>query len=122
VQFVDCGNCELSVDLKDIYSPFNVFSNELFETICFTVKICGLTSNFVVSDKPPKTEIHEYLTHMDEVLSNLRLADSTFVIGDLNVDLRSIAGRQSVNLMDTYGFANVIEVPTRTNTIMVNNI
>ncbi len=42
-------------------------------------------SKFVVSYKPQKTEIHEYLEHMDEVLSILRLVVSTFLIGDLNL-------------------------------------
>jgi exonuclease III len=37
------------VYLKDTYSPFNVSANELFKTICFSVKICGFTTNFVVS-------------------------------------------------------------------------
>jgi hypothetical protein len=81
-----------------------------------------ITVNLIFSYKPPRTDVAHNLTHMDELLANSKLNHATLVIGDLNMDVLSLAGAPLTNFMETFGFENMISSPTRTSTARVNSL
>ncbi len=73
-------------------------------------------ATFVASYKPPSSNSDAYLNHLDELIADFKLADPVFILGDLNIDLLSDAGKLLYDRLPTYGFENAILESTRDST------
>ena len=67
--------------------------------------------------RPPSTNINDFLTHFDEVLSNMfLLSDEMFLAGDLNINLLNdnLHVVKFHSIIHTYNLCQIVDKPTRT--------
>ena len=100
------------VYIKKCYKIVESKLSDKFELIFFKLLINKTIYSFISTYKPPNVQ-DEYLEYLETFIYSNNLNNSTFIIGDLNLDLLSKNGNQLVQFMRNVEFKNFINEPTR---------
>ena len=84
-----------------------------FETISFQLSSNGQLVSFLSSYKSPSTKDSEYLAKLEDFILTLDPAEPIFIIGDLNMDLRSDEGIELKNFLINNDLKNFVNTHTR---------
>ena len=84
-----------------------------FETIYFQLYVDGQLVNMLLSYKSPSTDNNEYIEKLESFLLLLDPREPLFIIGDLNMDLKSIRGADLLNFLIRNNLKNSVEQHTR---------
>ena len=69
--------------------------------------------NFVCSYKPPKEKSKPYLKFLNNFISENDLRSNLFIIGDLNLDMRTKKGKGLVKFCKNHNLVNYVKTATR---------
>jgi hypothetical protein len=84
-----------------------------FETIYFQLYVDGQLVNMLLSYKSPSTDNNEFLEKLESFLLLLDPREPLYIIGDLNMDLKSIKGSDLGNFLIRNELNNFVNQHTR---------
>ena len=103
--FIDQG---LNYTLLDTPFDEGTFESQAFETTIN--RKCHIFINIYCPHKLPIKVVSEYLT---EILKDIEQGKSVSIFGDLNIDIQKPNNFELIDIMASYGFASLIQDPTR---------
>ena len=86
------------------------------------MKIHNSDCNFLIIYKPPKMNEKLFINELDEILCQLDRSLPLFIIGDLNIDLKSSKGQKLLQFMKSNDLSNFVDDYTRVASKYNNNI
>ena len=92
----------------------NMYTN--IEAITFKVTLKKNTCTFISTYKPPSKNDKDYLDDLELLLCDIDQNQPIFIIGDLNMDLKSKKGCNLMDFMDNNQLTNFVDKYTRTDT------
>ena len=72
-----------------------------------------ISSNFICCYKSPSLNSADFIEFLDAKISSIDLSEPIFIIGDLNMNLKSNLGLPLKNFMISYKFSNFVNEATR---------
>ena len=84
-----------------------------FESIYIQLYIEGQLVNIILSYKSPSVKNDEFLEKLENFIMLLDPCESLFIVGDLNMDLRSVKGFDLKNFLIRNELKNYVEQHTR---------
>ena len=96
-----------------IKKQYNIIESEYsseFETIYLKLKIKNMFYHFICSYKPPSVNDEEYLKHLENTISLCNPIETIFVVGDLNMDLKSEKGNALNEFLRDFSFKNFVQI------------
>ena len=84
-----------------------------FESIYIQLYIDGQLVNIILSYKSPSVKNDEFLEKLENFIMLLDPCESLFIVGDLNMDLRSVKGFDLKNFLIRNELKNYVEQHTR---------
>lgn len=94
---------------KKTYQIVESIIDEKYELIYMKLIIEKKTVNFIITYKPPTEKICDYLGYLEEFILRINLNYSTFLIGDLNLDLSSDKGGKLKDFMQALSLMNCVK-------------
>ena len=88
-------------------------TSKLFESVCLKINIKNQFYNFIATYKPPSTSNEIFLDNLQSYLLHLDPVHPLFIIGDLNMDLKSSKGIDLTNFMIFNNMINYVDDYTR---------
>ena len=96
------------------YKSF-IVSNQL-ECLHIQLNINNTDCNFLTIYKPPILNEKLFIEELDNVISNLDFSLPLFIIGDLNIDLKTSKGANLTRFMNGFNLSNFVDDYTRVST------
>ena len=97
---------------KDYKFKSNVISDQI-ECLHLELKINNINCNFLAIYKPPSMNVKHFVDELDNILFQINTSLPLFVIGDLNIDLKSAKGQDFIRYMQNYDLHNHVKEYTR---------
>ena len=91
------------------------------EAMHLSVTYNNTTVNFIACYKSPSFNNADFLEFLDLKVSGVNLNEPLFIIGDLNMDLNSDAGKLLHDFMNDFHLKNFIKEPTRVKSRLFEN-
>ena len=84
-----------------------------FEAMHLAITHKQFKAHILVCYKSPSINDSDYLEFLNSKVSDLNPNDPLFIIGDLNMDLNSVNGKQLQEFMNDLSLSNLVKEPTR---------
>lgn len=72
-----------------------------------------ITAHFISCYKSPSLHNTEFIDFLDATISDIDLKEPIFILGDINMDLKSDSGKPLQKLINDYNITNFIKESTR---------
>ena len=102
--------CSASLNHKMFDTPFEEC---IFESQGVEIEINKKPHCFVNLYIPPKITLRIALDRLTQLCNSLDLTKRCTILGDFNIDIRQACNSQLLDLMASYGFVSLINIPTR---------
>ena len=112
----------IALFIKKEYKFSYSLNFEHLECIHLQLKIHNSDCNFLIIYKPPKMNEKLFINELDEILCQLDRSLPLFIIGDLNIDLKSSKGQKLLQFMKSNDLSNFVDDYTRVASKYNNNI
>ena len=101
------------VFIRKEYTYINNRVIDNLEALCFQITVKKSLCTFIATYKPPSKNEIEYLDELENLLCTIDPNQPIFIIGDLNMDLKTKKGKNLINFMKNNDFSNFVKSYTR---------